>query len=162
MRYQIADARELTHFLLSGFTAVPQPAIEKGLDRYLWRYARFTYADQLADVVDEVRSGLAGHFLYHKKSGLIFAHTEWGFHQLLLAHLAALHKTDFRREHVIWNVHQFPYADPMRQLADDCVSEGYGLFLSSVSNGKCITVGQAFTWEPLELAAFGNFERDVI
>jgi hypothetical protein len=50
----------------------------------------------------------------------------------------------------------------MGQLADDCVREGYGLFLSSVSNGKRITVGQAFTWEPLELAAFGNFERDVI
>ena len=162
MRYQIADAPELTHLLLSGFTSVPQPAIEKGLDRYLWRHARFAYADQLADVLDDVRSGLTGHFLYHKKSGLIFAHTEDGFHQILLAHLAALHKTDFCREHVIWNVHQFPYADPMGHLADDCVREGYGLFLSSVSNEKCITVGQAFTWEPLELAAFGNFERDVI
>jgi hypothetical protein len=112
--------------------------------------------------LDDVRSGLTGHFLYHKKSGLIFAHTEDGFHQILLAHLAALHKTDFCREHVIWNVHQFPYADPIGHLADDCVREGYGLFLSSVSNEKCITVGQAFTWEPLELAAFGNFERDVI
>jgi hypothetical protein len=87
-----------------------------------------------------VRSGLIGNFLYHKKSGLIFAHTEFGFHQLLLAHLAALHKTDYCREHVIWNVHQFPYADPMRQLADDYVREGYGLFVSSVSNGKRITV----------------------
>ncbi|MGE8163899.1 hypothetical protein ACQKRQ_27675 [Paraburkholderia sp. NPDC080076] len=112
--------------------------------------------------MDDVRSGLTGHFLYHKKSGLILAHMEDGFHQILLAHLAALHKTDSCREHVIWNVHQFPYADPMGHLADDCVREGYGLFLSSVSNEKCITVGQAFTWEPLELAAFGNFERDVI
>ncbi|WP_329606696.1 hypothetical protein [Paraburkholderia polaris] len=36
------------------------------------------------------------------------------------------------------------------------------LFLSSFSNGKRTTVGQAFTWEPLERAAFGNFEQDVI
>jgi hypothetical protein len=162
MRYQIGDAPKLTHLLLTGFTAVPQPVIEKGLDRYLWRHARFAYAAPLADVLDEVRSGLAGNFLYHKKSGLIFAHTEFGFHQLLLAHLAALHKTDFCREHVTWDLHQFQYANPMRQLADDCVVEGYALFVSSVSGGKRITVGQAFTWEPLELAAFGNFERDVI
>ncbi|CAE6789480.1 hypothetical protein R70006_04777 [Paraburkholderia domus] len=162
MRYQIGDAPKLTDLLLSDFTAVPQPAIEKGLERYLWRHAHFAYAEQLAYVFDEVRSGQAGHFVYHKKSGLIFARAEFGFHQLLLAHLAALHKTDFCREHVIWNLHQFPYADPMRQLADDFVREGYGLFLSSVSNGKYVTVGRAFAWEPLELAAFGKFERDVI
>lgn len=162
MRYQIDDASKLTHLLLSGFTAVPQPVIEKSLDRHLWRHARFAYAEPLADVLDDVRSGLAGNFLYHKKSGLLFAHTEYGFHQLLLAHLAALHKTDFNREPATWDVYHFPYANPMRQLADDCVGEGYALFMSSVSDGKRITVGQAFTWEPLELAAFGNFERDVI
>ncbi|SAL80951.1 hypothetical protein [Caballeronia telluris] len=162
MRYQIGDAPKLTELLLSGFTDVIQPAIEEGLNRYLWRHARFGYAEQLADAIDDVRSGTAGHFLYHKRSGLVFAHTEFGFHQLLLAHLAALHKTDFCREHVKWNVQQFQYADPMRQLADDCIREGYGLFLSSVSNGRHVTVGRAFTWEPLELAAFGNFERDII
>jgi hypothetical protein len=37
-----------------------------------------------------------------------------------------------------------------------------GLFLSSFSNGKRFTVGEAFTWEPLELAAFGNIKRDFV
>ena len=68
MRYQIADAPELTHLLLSGFTSVPQPAIEKGLDRYLWRHARFAYAEQLADVLDDVRSGRTGHFFTIKRA----------------------------------------------------------------------------------------------
>jgi hypothetical protein len=43
-----------------------------------------------------------------------------------------------------------------------CVREAYGLFLSSFSNGKRITVGEAFAWEPLELATFGNFKRDFV
>ena len=162
MRYRIGDAPKLTHLLLSAFTEVPQPAIEDGLRHYLWRHARFGYAEQLADALDDVRSGSTGHFLYHKKSGLIFAHVEDGYHQLFLAHLCALHKTDFSREHVQWNAHQFPYLDPIRQLADDCVGEGYCLFLSSFSDGGRITVGQAFNWEILERVAFGDFRRDVI
>ncbi|MFM0340516.1 hypothetical protein [Paraburkholderia fungorum] len=132
------------------------------MDRYLWRHARFGYAEQLADALHDVQSGSAGDFLYHQKSGLLFAHVELGYHQLFLAHLCALHKTDFSREHVKWNVHRFGYSDPIRKLADDCVSEGYGLFLSSFSNGKCITVGQAFAWGPLERAAFGNLEQDLV
>jgi hypothetical protein len=92
----------------------------------------------------------------------IFAHVECGYHRLLLAHLCALHKTDFSREHVEWNVHQFGYMDPLRQLADDCVLKGHALFLSSFSKGAYVTVGQAFKWEPLERAAFGNLEQDVI
>jgi hypothetical protein len=162
MRYQLDDAPALMHLLLSAFTEKPQPAIEKGFYRYLWRHARFGYAEHLADALDDVRSGRAGHFVYHPRSALIFTHTEFGYHQLLLAHLAALHKTDFLREHVMWNVHRFPYVDPIAQLADDCVREGHGLYMSSASSGRCITVGQAFKWEPLERLAFAGFERDVI
>ncbi|MFL9916635.1 hypothetical protein PQR75_14810 [Paraburkholderia fungorum] len=162
MRYQIGDARKLTYLLLSAFTEVPQPAIENGLHRYLWRHARFAYAEQLADALGDVRSGSIGNFLYHKKSGLVFAHVEVGYHQLFLAHLCALHKTDFSREHVKWDVHQFQYQDPIRQLADDCVGEGHCLFISSFSDDGRITVGQTFNWEMLERAAFGGFRRDVI
>lgn len=162
MRYAIGDAPDLTCLLLSVFTDMPQPAIEEGLHRYLWRHARFGYAEQLMHALHDVQSGSAGDFLYHQKSGLLFAHVELGYHQLFLAHLCALHKTDFSREQVKWNVHQFHYSDPIRELADVCVYEGYGLFLSSFSNGKRITVGQAFAWEPLERAAFGKFELDII
>lgn len=144
MRYQIGDAPKLTHLLLSAFTEVPQPAIESGLHRYLWQHARFGCAEQLADALGDVRSGSTRHFLYHKERGVIFAHVEFGYHQLFLAHRCALHKTDFSREHVKWNVHQFQYSDPIRQLADDCVGEGYCLFISSFSDGERITVGQAF------------------
>jgi hypothetical protein len=162
MRYDMGDAPELTRLLLSVFTEMPQLAIEKGLQRYLWRHIRFDYAEHLADALDDVRAGATRDFLYHKASGLIFAHVEFGFHRLLLAHLCALHKTDFSCEHVEWNVHQFGYMDPLRQLADDCVLEGHALFRSSFSKGAQVTVGQAFKWEPLERAAFGNFEQDVI
>jgi hypothetical protein len=96
------------------------------------------------------------------KASLCIADVEFGYHRLLLAHLCALHKTDFSREQVEWNVHQLEYVDPLRQLADDCVLEGHALFLSSLSKGAYVTVGQAFKWEPLERAAFGNFEQDVI
>ncbi|MFL9913260.1 hypothetical protein [Paraburkholderia sp. RL17-337-BIB-A] len=121
------------------------------------------YAARRADALHDVQSDSAGHFLYHKTSDLLFANVEFGHHQLLLAHLCALHKTDFSREQVKWNVHQFhQYSDAIRKLADDCVREGYGLFLSSFSNGKCVTVGHDFTWVSLESAVFGNFERDVI
>ena len=162
MRYRMDDAQELTQVLLSVFTDMPQPAMTEGLHRYLWRHVRFGYAGQLTDVLHDVQSGSAGDFLYHQKSGLLFAHVEFGYHQLLLAHLCALHKTDFSSQHVKWNVHQFHYPDPIRKLADDCVCEGHALFLSSYSNGKRITVGQAFAWGSLELAAFGNFNRDVV
>jgi hypothetical protein len=162
MRYEIGDAPELTHLLLSAFTDMPQPGITEGLHRYLWRHARFGYAEQLTDAFHDIQSGSAGDFLYYQKSGLLFAHVEFGYHQLLLAHLCALHKTDFSREHVKWNVRQFDDSNPIRKLADDCVCEGYALFLSSSSNGKRITVGKAFAWEPLELVAFGNFDRDVV
>ena len=101
-------------------------------------------------------------FPCNKKSGLLFAHVEFGYHQLFLAHLCALHKTDFSREQLKWSVHQFPYADPIKKLSDDFVDQGYGLFLSNCSNGQRITVGQTFAWEALEQAAFGRFERDVI
>ena len=158
----MGDAPELTRLLLSVFTEMPQPAIKKGLQRYLWRHIRFGYAEQLADALDDVRSGATGDFLYHKESGLIFAHVGFGYYRLLLAHLCALHKTDFSRQHVEWNVRQFGYMDPLRQLADDCVLEGHALFLSSFSKEAHVTVGQAFKWEPLERAAFGNFEQDVI
>jgi hypothetical protein len=162
MRYRVDDAPALMRLLLSAFTNIRQPAIEQGLYRYLWRHARFGYAEHLVDAVDDVRSGRAGYFVYHPRSALIFTHTEFGYHQLLLAHLAALHKTDFLREHARWDVHQFPYADPIAQLADDCVREGHGLYMSSASNGKCITVGRSFKWGPLERLAFAAFERDVI
>ncbi|MCI0150778.1 hypothetical protein SAMN05444172_9133 [Burkholderia sp. GAS332] len=162
MRYQVGDAPELTRLLLSVFTEVPQPAVAEGLHRYLWRHARFGYAEQLSDALDDVQSGAAGPFLYHKKSGLLFEHMEFGHHKLLLAHLCALHKTDFSREQVKWNVHQFHYSDPIMSLADEFVCAGYGLFLSTLSNGKRITVGQTFKWDPLERAAFGSFERDVV
>ena len=48
----------------------------------------------------------------------------------------------------------------MRQLADDGMREGIGLFLQSVSNGKCVTVGRLFTWEPL-MAGFVTRFRSV-
>jgi hypothetical protein len=162
MRYQMDDVQELTHLLLSVFTAIPQPSITEGLHRYLWRHARFGYAEQLTDALHDVQSGSAGDFLYHQKSGLLFAQVEFGYHQLFLAHLCALHKTDFSREQLRWNVHLFHCANPIVELADDCVREGYGLFLSSFSDGKRITVGQTFNWEPFERAAFGNFELDVM
>jgi hypothetical protein len=162
MRYDVDDALELTRLLLSVFTEMPQPAIEKSLQRYLWRLMRFDYAEQLADALDDVRSGATGDFLYHKASGLIVAQVEFGHHRLLLAHLCALHKTDFSREHMEWSVHRFGYLDPLRQLADDCVLEGHALFLSSVSKGAHVTVGQAFKWDALERTTFGHFEQDVI
>lgn len=162
MRYHIDDASELMRLLLTAFTDIRQPAVEKGFSRYLWRHARFGDAEHLAEALDDVRLGRAGHFVYHQRTTLLFTDTELGYHQLLLAHFAALHETDFAREHVRWDVHQFPYADPIAQLADDCVRNGYGLYISSASNGRCITVGQRFKWEPLERVAFAGFERDVI
>jgi hypothetical protein len=95
MRYDMSDAPELTRLLLSVFTKMPQPAIEKSLQRYLWRLIRFDYAEQLAHALDDVRSGATGDFLYHKASGLIFAHVESGYHRLLLAHLCALAQDRF-------------------------------------------------------------------
>jgi hypothetical protein len=65
---------------------MPQPAIETSLQRYLWWLIRFN-SEQLADALDDVRSGATGDFLYHKASGLIFAHVESGYRRLLLAHL---------------------------------------------------------------------------
>jgi hypothetical protein len=65
---------------------MPQPAIETSLQRYLWWLIRFN-SEQLADALDDVRSGATGDFLYHKASGRIFAHVESGYHRLLLAHL---------------------------------------------------------------------------
>lgn len=162
MRHGIEDTAEITRLLLLAFTELPRPDIAEGLNRYLWRHARFGFAEQLVDALDDVRAGSAGPFLYHKKSGLLFAHVEFGYHQLLLAHLCALHKTDFSREQLKWNVHQFQYLDPIRQLADECVDEGYCLFLSSFSDGERITVGKTFNWEMIERAAFGDFRRDVI
>jgi hypothetical protein len=162
MRYQMGDTSELTYLLLSVFTELPQPGIVEGLHRYLWRHLRFGYVEQLADALEDVRSGSAGHFLYHKKSGFVFAHVEYGHHQLLLAHLCALHKTDLSVELVKWNVQQFRYSDPVRRLADDFVCDGYGLLLSTLSDRNLITVRQTFAWEPLERTAFGRFEQDVI
>lgn len=49
-------------------------------------------------------------------------------HQLLLAHLCALHKTDLSVELVKWNVHQFHDSDPVRRLADDFVCDGQDCF----------------------------------
>ncbi|KAA1009775.1 hypothetical protein FVF58_21030 [Paraburkholderia panacisoli] len=66
MPYNMGDAPELTRLLLSVFTEMPQPAIEEGLQRYLWRHIRFDDAEQLADALDDVRSGATGDFLYHK------------------------------------------------------------------------------------------------
>ncbi|MFL9998863.1 hypothetical protein [Paraburkholderia sediminicola] len=162
MRYQPEHAPELTWLLLSAFTEVPQPAIERGLERYLWRHARFGYAARLADILDEVRSGLAGHFLYHQQSGLLFAHVHYGYHQLFLAHLCALQKTDFSCQYVTWNVQQFHGPNPIRQLADDFVCEGHGLFVSTMTDGRRVTVGATFQWGPLERIAFDRFERDTI
>ncbi|HEY1997233.1 hypothetical protein [Paraburkholderia sp.] len=162
MRYDMGSTPELTRLLLSAFTEIPQPAIETSLQRYLWRLIRFDYAEHLADALDDVRTGATGDFLYHKASGLIFAHVEYGYHRVLLAHLCALRKTDLSREHVEWSVRRLGYMDPLRQLADDCVLEGDALFRSSLSKRAHITVGRAFKWEPLERAAFGHFEQDLI
>ncbi|MFP3570003.1 hypothetical protein [Paraburkholderia sp. SIMBA_030] len=156
------DTAEITRLPLLAFTELPRPDIAAGLDRYLWRRARFGFAEQLVDALDDVSAGSAGAFLYHKKSGLLFEHVEFGYHQLLLAHLCALHKMDFSREQLKWNLHKFHYADPIKKLSDEFVNEGYGLFLSTCANGKRITVGQTFPWEALEQSAFGSFERDVI
>jgi hypothetical protein len=51
MRYRVGDAPDLTRLLLSVFTDMPQPAVEEGLHRHLWRHARFRYAEHLAAVL---------------------------------------------------------------------------------------------------------------
>jgi hypothetical protein len=75
MRYRMGDATELTRLLLSVFMEVPRPAIAEGLHRYLWKHARFGYAEQLADASDDVQSGSAGHFLNITKRAASCLHT---------------------------------------------------------------------------------------
>jgi hypothetical protein len=84
MAYAIPDGRcsQACTSASVGYTELPQPDIEGGLHRYFWRHVRFGYAEQFADALDDVRSGSTGNFLYHKKSGLIFAHVEFRDHQL--------------------------------------------------------------------------------
>jgi hypothetical protein len=60
MRDGIEDTAEITRRLLFVFTELPRPDIAAGLDRYLWRHARLGFAEQLADALDDVRSGSAG------------------------------------------------------------------------------------------------------
>jgi hypothetical protein len=157
------DVPELMRLLLSVFTDVPQPAVAEGLHR----------STSGGTFVSGMRSNLRTHwktcgpvrlatFYITKKSGLVFAHMEYGHHQLLLAHLCALHKTDLSVQLAKWNVRQFHYSDPIRMLADEFVCDGYGLFLSTLSDSNRITVGRTFAWEPLERVAFGRFEQDVI
>lgn len=160
--FRIADAPELTTYILAAYTASPAPeAVHSELQRYLWNSAHYGQALPLADAFDKIHDGSAGSFVYHQKSGLVFTHVSGGQHQLLMAYLAAIHKTDFSKPIESWEYDQFYSWDATHKLADDFIDNGMGLFQSSVGGANSVYVGESFQWTDKERMAFAGHKKKV-
>lgn len=162
MRFELGDAPELTRFLLATFVLEPPAAVISAMQRFLWNSDAFSDAVTLDEFRDQSEMRAAGTFVYHKQSRLVFAHVPSGKHQLLMAHLGALHKTDFIAAREGWVFSQFYQRDATSQLADDFVCDGFGFFLSSVSPGGRITVATDYPWSMQEEQLFGGFALDCV
>jgi hypothetical protein len=160
MRFELGDAPELTRFLLGTFLPTPPKAVVAAMQRFLWNGDAFSEAVSLDEMTTSGDIRKAGTFVYHKHSGLVFTHVAGGKHQMLMAHLGALHKTDFTNDCEDWQYDQFYPWDATSQLADDFVCLGFGFFLSSVSSGGRITVALDYPWSSAEERLFGGFELD--
>lgn len=158
--FRIADAPELTTYLLAAFVDGPAPEpVHRELQRFLWNSAQYGDALPLADAFDKILDGDAGSFVYHQKSGLVFTHVSGGRHQLLMAYLASLHKTDFSKPITEWEYDQFYSFDATHKLADDFVEGGLGLFQSSVGGAQSVYVSEKFNWTEKERMAFAGHKK---
>jgi len=160
MRFELGDAPELTQFLLKTFLPEPPNAVASAMQRFLWNGDAFAEAAPLEELLEPADIEKAGTFVYHRHSKLLFTHVPSGKHQILMAHLGALHKTDFAGDCEGWRYDQFYSWDAASQLADDFVCMGFGFFLSSVSAGGRITVARDYPWSEEEAELFGHFELD--
>lgn len=158
--FRVGDAPELTAFLLAAHTPVPAPAaVHDELQRFLWNTAHFGQALPLAEAFDLLHTGAAGSFVYHQRSGLVFTHVSGGQHTLLMAYLAAVHKTNLTKDIEHWGLDEFYSWDATHKLSDDFIDAGLGLFQSSVGGANCVYVSEKFNWSEKERMAFAGHKK---
>lgn len=154
------DAPELTDVLLAAFVSGPPPAaVHEEIQRFLWNTCNFAEALPLKDAVGRIRDGSAGNFIYHQKSGILFTRVSGGTHQLLMAYLESLHKTDFTLPNLTWDYDQAYSFNATSKLAEDFIVDGHGLFQSSVGKASAVHLGDKFVMSDLETEAFKEHGR---
>ena len=155
------DAPELARVLLHAYTKSPPEIVESELCRFLWNSAGFGRAIPLGQSRAVLTAGQGGHFIFHKRTGMLFTGVNLGGHQLLMAYLATLDRTDFSANFddvSDWGPDSIYGWNASAKLGDEFVETGLGLYQSSQANGA-ITVAPGFQWTPQEKAVFRGFER---
>lgn len=160
--YTVADAPELAKLLIAAHSPTGNPDVEKVLRRFLWNAGAFEYCRSLAQAAQVLARGEFSNFVYDKQSRMVFLDCPAGHHQILMAHLEGLHQTNMSEKVDDWFAKVNSGYNATSRLAEAFVEQGHGLFLSSVSRGMKITLGEKFVFDVEELAAFEKFRRDFI
>lgn len=157
---------ETVSALLVSFTKGPHPEpIRSELTRFLGNDPPFHEALSLKKAEPLLRAQNAGHFLYHQASGLVFTSMMFGRHQLVMAYIEALHKTDFSQHIEQWEYDQAYSFNATSKLADNFIEQGHGFFVSGSARkagGGVIQVGKAFKWTTLERTVFQDYAKKVL
>lgn len=156
----VGDAPELTRVLLAAFVeGEPPEAAREELQRYLWNSGSFGLAIPLSSALPVLRTGQAGNFIYHQKPQLLFTGVSHANHQLLMAYLAALNKTDFKSPMDDWGPDCIYQWNANAKLADEFIESGFGLYRSSQHAPNTIRVSPEFAWTAQEKRVFAGFQR---
>ena len=153
----------LARVLLSSFADNPDnhPEVLDELTRYLWNGLNFKGALPFTEGASQkILSGEAKQFVYDRKSGLVFFNVSGGTHQLLIAYLGALHKTDFGKNNDCW--YQEHFVEPFNatsKLVDYYIGAGLGVFESSVGPRHRIWASSDIEFDALERLAFRRYEK---
>lgn len=160
-RFSVGDAPELTLRLLSHFVeGEPPEAARHELQRFLWNTANYGWAVPLSSALGVLKEGRAGNFVYHQRSQLMFTGVGMSGHQLLMAHLATLHRTDWtNRSMDDWGPDCIHSWNANSRLADDFIESGFGFFRSSQHAPDVIMVAREFAWTAQEKRVFASFTR---
>lgn len=153
----------LARYILSCFTGDPDghPGVLEDLTRYMWNNLNFREALLFeAGAAQKILSGDAEQFVYDKRTQVVLFNVSGGTHQLLIAHLAALHKTDFSKDTSDWYRDHFvrPF-NATSKLVDYYIGAGLGLFESSVGPRQRIWASPDIEFNALERKVFRAYEK---
>ena len=163
MAIDLNNPPELARYILSCFTNEPDSHQEvlEDLTRYMWNTLCFKEALLFeAGAAQKILSGDAKQFVYDKRTQVVLFNVSGGTHQLLIAHLAALHKTDFSQDTSEWYSEHFvrPF-NATSKLVDYYIGAGLGLFESSVGPRQRVWASPDIEFNPLERKVFRAYEK---
>lgn len=162
MEFNVGNSPELAEYILACFTNEPEkhPDVLANLTRTLWNSLNYRVAKPFEEGgAAEIIDGTGKHFVYDKKTQLVFFNVSGGTHQLLISYFAALHQTDFSKDTDGWFTEHFMGWNAQGKLVDYYIGAGLGLFESTVGGQDRIWASRDIEFNSMERQVFRRFAK---